>query len=241
MTLALSGRMARGGVAGELNYLALDARTRGLVESRWLDATTPIPVGSLVKPFLALAYGRAFPEFECRGAASRCWKPGGHGSIQFSSALAQSCNAYFLHLASMVDANALRVTAAKFGIAPPSVESLEARIGLGNGWKIAPLALVKAYLELAARRGEPNVDLILAGLALAAESGTAKAFGTGVLAKTGTAECVAPRRDSGDGLAVGLEPAEAPRFAVLVRIHNVPGAAASKTAARILREIRGAA
>jgi hypothetical protein len=215
--------------APDSNYLVLDARTREVVASRWPDASTPVPVGSLVKPFLALAYGGTFPELDCHG-----------GRLKFAAALAQSCNPYFLSLARQVDADTLRITAAKFSLPPPSTSTPEARIGLGDEWRIAPLALARAYLELAARRGEPRVDEILAGLALAARTGTAKALGAGVLAKTGTAECVAPSRDSGDGFTLVLDPAEAPRLALLVRIHNVPGAEASKTAARMLKVLRGA-
>jgi cell division protein FtsI/penicillin-binding protein 2 len=227
------------GTRAELSYLALDARTGSAVESRWQDAGAPVPVGSLVKPFLALAYGRAFSEFDCRGSANGCWRVQGHGRLGFSGALAQSCNAYFLNLARLVDAEALRVTAAKFGLPGPAAETAEARIGLGDAWRIAPLALARAYVELAARRGEPLVDEILAGLERAARSGTAKAFGPGVLAKTGTAECVALRKDAGDGFAMALDPAEAPRIALLVRVHNVPGAEAAKTGARMLRDLRG--
>jgi cell division protein FtsI/penicillin-binding protein 2 len=73
---------------------------------------------------------------------------------------------------------------------------------------------------------------------MAAESGTAKALGRGVLAKTGTAPCVAPRMHAGDGFTMVLDPAEAPRIALLVRVHGVPGAEAAKTAVRILREMR---
>jgi cell division protein FtsI/penicillin-binding protein 2 len=227
----------------ELNYLVLDAHSGRVVASRWPGADVPVPVGSLVKPFLALAYGGVFPEFDCAGSAGGCWRAQGHGHLRFADALAQSCNAYFLNLARVVDANALRVTAAKFGIPVPSVGTPEARIGLEDAWRIAPLALAHAYIELAARRGEPHVDEILAGLALAARTGTAKAIGAGVFAKTGTAECVGRKdtggKDSGDGFAMVLEPAEAPRIALLVRVHNVPGSEASKTAARMLRVLRG--
>ncbi len=235
-------QLALGAVGTRLepNYLTLDARTGAVVESHWQDAGTPVPVGSLVKPFLALAYGRAFPQFECRGSANGCWRAQGHGRLKFPDALAQSCNAYFLNLARMVDAEALRVTAAKFELPGPLVQTAEARIGLGDGWRIAPLALARAYVELAARRGEPFVDEILRGLERAARGGTAKAFGPGVLAKTGTAECVAVRKDAGDGFAIALDPAEAPRIALLVRVHNVPGAEAAKTAARMLHVLRGA-
>jgi cell division protein FtsI/penicillin-binding protein 2 len=230
----------------ELNYIVMDVRSREVLASRWPDANVPVPVGSLVKPFLAMAQGGArggrFPEFECKGAESGCWLAHGHGRLTFSEALAQSCNGYFLNLARQVDSGALSMVAAKFGISPPRADTAEARIGLGDGWQIAPLQLVRAYAELAARRGEPHVDEILTGLERAARIGTARAIGAGVLAKTGTAECVRPlipgRRDAGDGFVLAMDPAEAPRVALLVRVHNVPGAEAAKAAAKMLGTIR---
>jgi cell division protein FtsI/penicillin-binding protein 2 len=225
-------------IAADVNFIAVDVHTRHVVERQWADAEQPAPVGSLVKPFVALAYGGEFPSLVCKGSADRCWLARGHGKLEFRQALAESCNAYFLNLARGVDRATLAVTAAKFGIPPPSDDSPEARIGLGTAWRISPLALVRAYAELASRAGEPRVDEILAGLRMAAESGTAKALGPGVLAKTGTAACVAERRDAGDGFAVVLEPAEQPRIALLVRVHGAPGASAAKSAARILRRIR---
>jgi len=225
-------------IAADVNFIAVDVHTRQVVGRQWADAEQPAPVGSLVKPFVALAYGGEFPSFVCRGSADRCWLARGHGKLEFRQALAESCNAYFLNLARGVDRATLAVTAAKFGIPPPSDDSPEARIGLGTSWRISPLELVRAYAELASRAGEPRVDEILAGLRMAAESGTAKALGPGVLAKTGTAACVAERRDAGDGFAVVLEPAEQPRIALLVRVHGAPGASAAKSAARILRRMR---
>jgi cell division protein FtsI/penicillin-binding protein 2 len=224
-------------IAADVNFIALDVHTRQVIEQKWADVEQPVPVGSLVKPFLALAYGGEFPEFVCKGAADRCWLARGHGKLGFEDALAQSCNAYFLNLAREVDPTTLAVTAAKFGIPPPVNDSAEARIGLGTDWRIPPLALARAYAELASRAGEARVDEILAGLRKAAESGTAKALGRGVLAKTGTAACVAERRDAGDGFAMVLDPAEAPRVTLLVRVHGAPGAEAAKSAARILRRM----
>jgi cell division protein FtsI/penicillin-binding protein 2 len=221
-----------------VNYIVLDVATRQVVASRWPEMETPIPVGSLVKPFLALAYNAPFPEFECKGTANGCWRPHPHGRLSFIEALAQSCNAYFLNLARHTDAEALRRVSAKYGITPPSENSPETRIGLGTGWKISPLALTRAYAELAARSGEPAVQAILNGLERSAVSGTSSAIGAGVLAKTGTAPCAAEMRHAGDGYSLALYPAEAPRVAILVRVHNVPGAHAAATAAQLLKIIR---
>jgi len=221
-------------VAPDVNFLKVDIRTREVLERKWPAAETPVPVGSLVKPFLALAYGGDWPEFFCRGAADRCWLSRGHGRLKFPAALAQSCNAYFLNLAHAVDPHTLAVVAARFGIPPPEKDSPEARIGLGDGWRIAPLFLARAYAELATRASEPRVAEILEGMRMAAQSGTAKAIGGGRMAKTGTAACVAPRRDAGDGFALVFDPAETPRTVLLVRVHGAPGSAAAKVAARIL-------
>jgi hypothetical protein len=223
----------------DVTYVVIDVRTREVVQRHWPDADVPIPVGSLVKPFLALAYGGPYPEFVCKGAASGCWLAHGHGRLGFRDALAHSCNAYFMNLARGVDAGTLAVVAAKFGIPPPGSETAEARIGLGSDWKIAPIALARAYCELASRASEPRVIDILAGLETAALSGTANAISRGAMAKTGTAPCVlAEHKHVGDGFTIVLDSVEAPRNVLLVRVHGVPGAEAAKAAARILRTVR---
>jgi cell division protein FtsI/penicillin-binding protein 2 len=221
----------------DVNYIVVDVRTRQVVKQDWADSETPIPVGSLVKPFTALAVSGPFPEFVCKGTIDRCWFQKGHGQEQFRDALANSCNAYFLQLAKNVDAHSLAVVAAKFGIPPPTAETPEARIGLGRDWQISPVALTGAYCELASRSVEPRVAEILAGMKLAAESGTASAIGRSALAKTGTAPCVAKRKHRGDGFTIVLEPADAPRIAILVRVHGVPGAEAAKSAAILARSL----
>jgi hypothetical protein len=209
-----------------LNYIVIDARTRETLAARWPDAAVAVPVGSTVKPFLSLAYVGAFPNTRCEG------------HTRFREALAYSCNPYFLALARDVSSDALARIAAVFEIAGPADDLPETFIGLGRGWRIAPIDLVRAYAELGKRRGIPRVAEILDGLELAAEHGTASAIGHGALAKTGTAECVAERKHAGDGFTVVLDPADAPRVALIVRVHNVPGAEAAKVAAQILRVVR---
>jgi cell division protein FtsI/penicillin-binding protein 2 len=223
-------------VAYAADFIVVDVRTRQVLKQDWPDAEKALPVGSLVKPFTALAVAGPFPEFACHGAVDRCWLEEGHGLIAFRPALAGSCNAYFLALARTVDAHSLAVVAAKFGIPPPSADTPEARIGLGRDWQISPLALTRAYCELTSRSAEPRIAEILAGLKMAAESGTASAIGRGSLAKTGTAPCVAERKHKGDGFTIVLSPADAPRIAILVRVHGVPGAVAAKSAALLLKQ-----
>jgi cell division protein FtsI/penicillin-binding protein 2 len=223
--------------APEAEYLVIDIHTREVLASHWPQAEKPIPLGSLVKPFTALAYHGDFPEYECQGG-DRCWLKRGHGRLNFTQALAESCNSYFLQLARHVHPADLRRVAAKYQLPAPSTDSPETRIGLGTDWQISPLALTRAYAELSLRSGEPVVTRILRGLAESARAGTSAAIHPGALAKTGTARCLSSLHHSTDGYTLVLEPAGSPRVALLVRVHNVPGAEAAKTAARILSILR---
>ncbi len=73
--------------SGDISFLLLDAPTGRVLASRWENPQTPIPLGSLVKPFTALAYGEhhafRYPAHICRGTATGCWLPHGHGQSIF--------------------------------------------------------------------------------------------------------------------------------------------------------------
>jgi cell division protein FtsI/penicillin-binding protein 2 len=195
-----------------------------------------------VKVFTALAYGARhqyiFPEVVCKGAASGCWYAAGHGQLDLVAAVGHSCNAYFLVLARAVNQQDVALVANSYRIAPPVVETAEARIGLGRGWLESPEAIALAYLALERRRHEPGAALIIEGLRQCARMGTAKACGPGVLAKTGTSVCVHKPAMPGDGWALGLFPEDAPRYAVVVREHGVPGAIAARVLADKIRRLR---
>ena len=229
----------------DISYLLLDVARARLICSRWANPEQPVPVGSLVKPFTALAYGEThafrFPESICQGEKDRCWLPAGHGALSLAGAIAHSCNAYFLRLAAQVKPEALAAVAERFGLTPPDRSAdTPAFIGIGDDWPIAPLAVARAYCELTARTTEPGVREILAGLALSARAGTGHGVGPGAYAKTGTAPCVHPARHRGDGYAIALFPAESPRLALLVRVHGVPGAEAAMVCGH-MRVLVGAA
>src|SRR5262245_11239903 len=61
--------LARDFPAPELSYLLFDAQSDVLLTSRWAHADQPIPLGSLVKPFTALAYAEShqfrYPSYSC--------------------------------------------------------------------------------------------------------------------------------------------------------------------------------
>ena len=231
----------------DISFLLLDVHTGRVLASRWEHAERPIPMGSLVKPFTALAYGEQhdfqYPVHTCRGTVTGCWLPHGHGDVNLTAAIAYSCNSYFRMLTEGLTAADVSPTATRFGLEPPRRDAAGAQLaGLGPHWRISPVHMARAYLELVRQRQHPGVSQILDGMAQSAEHGTggevhrAVPF-PGVLVKTGTAACTHSRRSSGDGFVVALMPADNPQILLMVRVHGVPGARAAKTAGQMLRRI----
>jgi cell division protein FtsI/penicillin-binding protein 2 len=232
---------------GAISFLLLDAQTGRVLASRWDNAEAPIPLGSLVKPFTALAYGEhhsfRYPAHTCRGTATGCWLPRGHGDVSLSSAIAYSCNSYFRMLTAKMNAADVSPTAIRFGLEPPAPWTAgPALAGLGNRWLISPLGMARAYLELVRRRDQLGVRQILAGMAQSAEQGTGAEVNRALpfpdaLVKTGTARCEHSQRAPGDGFTIVLTPSDDPRILIMVRVHGVPGAQAAKIAGQMLRHI----
>jgi len=196
-------------------------------------------MGSLVKPFTALAYAEEhefrYPAHLCRGTRSGCWLPAGHGSVDIVSAIAGSCNSYFRMLTAKMTAADVAPIARRFGVEEPGFELAgPALCGIGNRWLTSPLRIAYAYLELVRRRWQPGVSELVAGMAQSARDGTGVELGRALphvpaLVKTGTAGY--------DGFVVALVPADEPEFLLLVRVRGVPGARASATAGRMLESI----
>ncbi|MGC2182596.1 MAG: penicillin-binding transpeptidase domain-containing protein, partial [Terriglobales bacterium] len=146
----------------EVAFLLLDVRTGALLASRWDDAGKPIPMGSLVKPFIALVYGEEhqfrYPRHICRGGVAGCWLPRGHGEIGITAAIADSCNSYFRMLTARMTSADVIPSAGRVGLDPPAPELSGADlIGIGNRWLVSPLHMAHAYLELNRRRDQPGV------------------------------------------------------------------------------------
>jgi cell division protein FtsI/penicillin-binding protein 2 len=214
-TQAVSSLLDRQFPSTQIDYLLMDAQSQQVIAMRWRDAETPMPPGSLLKPFVALAYARLhmnhetisdpFPGFVCHGKSDGCWRVGGHGSLRLEHALAGSCNAYFLALARELAASpggfeALQLTAAEYGLpAPPDPLGTNDHtagmwIGVTPEWRIPPRTMAAAYARLASQAGSPVTARLQAGMKLAAlPGGTAWRLqdrGKDTLAKTGTAPCV---------------------------------------------------
>ena len=231
----------------DISFLLLDARTGRLLASRWDHPETPIPMGSLVKPFTALAYGEQhvfrYPGHKCRGTATGCWLPRGHGDVDINSAIAYSCNSYFRMLTAHLKAADVSPTAKRFGIEPPAPEAAGPELaGLGGRWQISPLRMARAYVELVRERQQPGVSQVLDGMAQSGLRGTGAELHRTLpfpdtLVKTGTAACTHAAHAPGDGFVVALTPADQPKVLVMVRVHGAPGAQAAKTAGQMLRRI----
>ena len=226
--------------SADMSFMLLGVEDGRLIAARWPDPQRPIPLGSLIKPFTALAYGERhgyrYPRFTCRGEQDGCRSPRGHGQIGLEEALAWSCNAWFEQLAKRTEPEDVVAVLGRLGVTARPADGLPGTlIGRGEAWRISPLEMARAYCELASRRSDPATKPLLRGLASSARWGTASGLGTPALAKTGTAQCSHAARGAGDGFVLALYPPEAPRYALLLRAHGVPGAQAAVRAGRALR------
>jgi cell division protein FtsI/penicillin-binding protein 2 len=228
-----------------ISWLLIDIHGNTLAE-RWPDPQRSVPPGSLVKPFLALAWGEqhdgTFPQVRCLGTRSRCWLPAGHGTLSLEEAIAESCNAYFLALAATLNLPRAARALARYGLAgPPLTGSPDSLVGLGTGWQETPAALAAAYAQFILDPGQPLWrQRILVGMQASAERGTARSIDAALgpraaLAKTGTAPCSHTPRAAADGFTLVAWPAQQPRLVLLVRVHGVTGAQSASAAAQMLR------
>lgn len=231
----------------DISYLLLDASTGAVLASNWKDLQAPIPLGSLVKPFTALAFAERhalrFPRHFCAGSSAGCWLPRGHGEMDLTHAIAFSCNSYFRFLTQSMTSADLAPIASEFGFEPPPADtSGPALAGLGDSWRVSPSKLAQAYLELARRRDQPGVQLLLEGMMESALIGTGAEVDrslarTNALVKTGTAACTHRHRAPGDGFVVAMSPSDNPKILLMVRVHGVPGAKAAKVAGAMLHRL----
>jgi cell division protein FtsI/penicillin-binding protein 2 len=244
-SLAAKAAIERNFPGPDISYLLLDASGSVLAE-RWPSQSAVSP-GSLVKPFLAVAYaeqhGGQFPTVRCLGTRDRCWLPAGHGALGLEEAVAQSCNAHFLALANGLDHRHAAQTFARYGLAGPAADAKdESLVGLGSAWEESPEALARAYLKLVTEQPSAVQGKITRGMLASAKRGTARAVDAALgenaaLAKTGTAVCSHTPQGAADGFTLVLYPAAQPRLLLLVRVHGVTGADSAKVAGAMLRSL----
>ena len=225
-----------------LRYLLLDIPSQQL-SANWPDSRSLVSYGSLLKPFLLLAYAKThaqFPEVMCHGSAAGCWLPRGHGKQTVCPALANSCNAYFLALGAGIDHAAQQSVCLEYQLSPPAATSTPASwIGLKEGWPQSAEPVLRAFRRLAQNRSNPAAGLALAGMELCARKGTAKAAELHCFAKTGTAPCSHTPTAEGDGFAVLIYPTDTPRLILLAAQHGTTGAHTAGLAGALLRSSFG--
>jgi cell division protein FtsI/penicillin-binding protein 2 len=235
---------------GKPAYVLVDAATGRVLDARWDDLQAPLPIGSLIKPFTALAYADThqftYPTFTCRGSADGCWLRGGHGRVGVADAVAGSCNTYFRELAQRTAPEALVARLQTFGLrADLAAATPAAMVGFGDTLRLVPSAVIRAYLELVSRAAQPGVTPIVQGMLASAKTGTGRAVGaaiggTDALVKTGTAPCGHPARATADGYTIVIYPADLPRVALLVQAHGRTGADTAVFAGELLTGALGA-
>jgi penicillin-binding protein 2 len=122
--------------------------TAGRVDSLFTDPRKPLfnraiqatyPPGSTFKPLTALAglengFGEQTRFSPCHGSytfggrAFKCWKAGGHGSLNMSEAITNSCNVYFYQLGYKVGIEHWQTTAKILGIGEITGVDLEGEV-----------------------------------------------------------------------------------------------------------------
>ena len=243
---AAAQTLARDFSSPDISYLLYNVGDDRFIAVKWSERDQPVPVGSLVKPFTALAYAEShdfrFPEHVCMDGNS-CWLPKGHGAIGIVAAISASCNSYFAELAADTGGSQVTSVARRFGLNGPGVNvSPEAMAGRYGIWRESPASLVRAYAMLLARRSQPAIPDIVQGMAESARVGTAaglthKEMHKSFLAKTGTAPCTHAVHAPGDGFVIVAWPADLPTYLLLVRQHGAPGAQTAALAGRMLRSL----
>jgi hypothetical protein len=209
------------------SWITLDL-PHGAKDIHWPSAEMPINLGSLLKPFLVLAYAAThaqFPTTHCNGTKDHCWLTRGHGDQDILNGLANSCNAYFLSLTNAIDRAALDSICLSYGLSAPSRNATSRQlIGLDQGWPQSPLTAVDAFARLLQNRRLPAVEIVLTAMERCAQKGTARAVGFPCYAKTGTAPCTHTPRAPGDGFVIALYPLTLPRHITLLEQHGTTGA-----------------
>ncbi|HOJ39247.1 MAG TPA: penicillin-binding transpeptidase domain-containing protein [bacterium] len=146
----VTGRLVVATGSGEVLYLEGE---------EWLKKS--LPIGSLVKPFTALAAIETDPSLACLvvncqstspsvPVGEGCWYRPGHGSLGLSQALALSCDRYFHLLASRTSPSIWKKVLTRYGLSPPeeTSEIISEMVGTGEKLQATPLEILGAYLTL---------------------------------------------------------------------------------------------
>ena len=164
--------------AGKKSAYLLAEHTNGQMQVIARENTGMMaPVGSLLKPFAALyLLERGFkpdetilcPPERKRSDKLRCWTPAGHGALTLQSALAQSCNYYFLSRFLGLNLGEYETWLRERYDWPANLK-IEKPVqvygfDLASGIEVEKLLGMYTALIAAAERGDPAARLVLDGL-----------------------------------------------------------------------------
>lgn len=182
----------------------------------------------VIEPDTRIACGRRVVLAD--GRQAECSHPPSAEAFDVVEAIGQSCNFFAATVARRLSREQLSASLVRHGLPPvgPQDDAVTAALGLGGPGAPA-LRLFDALQRVA-----QDPDAIRAGLAVAADRGTAAVFaraGVSALAKTGTSRMRAGRSL---GLTVALAPRSAPTHAVVVLLPGGHGADAAEVGATLL-------
>ncbi len=143
-------------------YLIVEAPSGMVLEfsgGKWLE--TPLPIGSLIKPFtclaaietdrklasLVLVCTPTSPSLPC---VDGCWFRAGHGSLNMEQALSVSCDRYFRYLAERTSPSHWKNVLKRYGLGEreEGTEVLSAMVGTSEKLKATLVQILCAYLGL---------------------------------------------------------------------------------------------
>jgi len=159
-----------------------------------------------------------------------CWNAGGHGKNNLESALAQSCNLFFLNYAKKLKSGDILKYYKIFipdNKLPTSGLNTDLALGLDQKLLINPMEMLSLASASAGTKQiniKPStIAVIRNGMILSGKSGTAKLFskkGYNAAAKTGTA----PYGKNGKhGWVIGYYPADKPKLAFCIFVTDGTG------------------
>lgn len=109
---------------GRVEYAMLSKNERVPLRNKVLQGL--YPPGSTVKPMVSMAFLeqglRPEQTVFCSGGLRvgnrvfRCWKRGGHGTVDMAKGIYQSCDVYFYHFAQMIGMDPISAMARRYGM-----------------------------------------------------------------------------------------------------------------------------
>jgi len=181
-----------------------------------------------------------------------CSKPGGHGEVNLSKAIAYSCSVYFYNFYGKFCRGTLQCAPTDYArlllddkhnkckIKEPKDLSGLADMSAGEGGfvLIRPVQMINLIKHLTKEDIKVDKKYYIAvkeGMKLSAENGTSQRAGINIAGKTGTPADI-KRKNKFHGWFIGWTPAKNPETAVVVFLEDGKGYEAAEIAGKILKQ-----